>query len=70
MYRRSNTRTDLALVASGAWAKVGSKHYRHVTGIEVRYDHNAWGWRVSTDESAIWPTLELAAYEAERHAAS
>ena len=40
-------RTDIEMVASGAWVKVGRKHFRHVSGVEVRYDSNAWLWKVS-----------------------
>jgi hypothetical protein len=44
---RFNTRTDLDMVNSGAWNKVGKKHFRHVSGAEVRYDCNAWTWAVT-----------------------
>jgi len=66
--RRRNTRTDLALVESGAWAKVGSKHFRHESGIEVKYDHNAWNWQIIGGRECgyRYGTLEVAAYSAVR----
>lgn len=66
MYRRRNTRTDLELVKSGQWAKVAKKHFRHVSGVEVTYDCNAWGWIVSTSPRQVWSTLEVAAHVAEQ----
>ena len=68
MSRRRNTRTDLELVASGAWAKVGTKAFRHESGVEVRYDHNAWLWRVvgGADDGNGYKTLDVAAYSALR----
>lgn len=38
--------THRQMVNSGAWAKVGKKHYRHVSGVEVRYNCNRWLWEV------------------------
>ena len=29
---------------SQLWAKVGRKHYRHETGVEVTYDFNRFLW--------------------------
>lgn len=28
------------------WIQVASKHYRHKTGVQVKYDHNRWAWQV------------------------
>lgn len=42
--RHPNTAREIE--ASGAWCKVGRKHYRHESGIEVRYDCNRWLWIV------------------------
>ena len=47
-----------------AWAKVGNKHYIHVSGNEVSYDCNAWLWRVNSKNG--YTTLWVAKYEAER----
>lgn len=30
------TRTDLAMVASGQWTKAGKRHFRHVSGVELK----------------------------------
>lgn len=30
----------------GPWQKIGSKFYGHISGVKVRYDHNAWSWRI------------------------
>jgi hypothetical protein len=58
--------TGREMVASGQWAKIGKKHYRHVSGIEVWYDCNAWKWRTSLDKSLGWSALWVARYEVER----
>lgn len=54
-----NKRTDLQIVAAGDFAKVGKKHFRHVSGAEIKYDCNAWGWRAC---GRLWQTLEVAVY--------
>lgn len=36
----------LSDVEESEWTKVASKHYRHVTGVQVKYDHNRWAWAV------------------------
>lgn len=36
----------LSEVIPGEWVKVGSKHFKHVDGVQVKYDHNAWKWQV------------------------
>jgi hypothetical protein len=40
--RHGNTGREM--LAGGAWVKVGRRHYRHVSGAEVKYDCNLWGW--------------------------
>lgn len=47
----------------GYWAKVGKKHYIHVSGIEVIYDCNAWLWFVGNEG---YSTLWAAKYYAEQ----
>jgi hypothetical protein len=54
--------TGVEMVASGAWVKVGKKHYRHVSGEEIKYDCNAWGWRAV---GRLYTTLWMARYEVE-----
>lgn len=63
MHRHGNTATEMT--ESGEWSKVGRKHYRHVSGVEVRYDVNAWGWRVDGG-SEVWDRLYVAKAEAEK----
>lgn len=36
----------LSDVVASDWAKVASKHYKHKSGIQVKYNHNAWKWEV------------------------
>lgn len=64
--RRRNTRTDLDLVNAGDFVKVGRKHFRHVSGLEITYDSNAWHWRAV---GRLWTTLDWAAYQVRKHAA-
>lgn len=39
---RHTNETAKEMLASGEWAKVGSKHYRHVSGVEVTHDGICW----------------------------
>ena len=48
------------------WAKVGKKHYVHVSGVEVAYDCNAWLWRVDGGDG--YTTLWVAKQNAENKA--
>lgn len=61
-------RTDTEMLTSGQWAKIGTKHYRHASGIEIEYDCMAWGWKVS-GVKGVWSALWVARYEAEKLAA-
>lgn len=54
------------LLASGIWAKTGTKRYRHVSGVEVFYANNSWGWKISTDDTYVYPSLGEAVYQVER----
>ena len=48
-------RTDLQIIADGDFAKIGKKHFRHVTGAEIQYDCMAWGWRACGPmRASIW----------------
>lgn len=38
--------TFLSEVVETDWAKVASKHYKHKSGVQVKYNHNAWKWEV------------------------
>lgn len=58
--------TGIEMVNSGSWIKVGKKHYRHESGIEVRYDCNRYIWIVSTQPNHGYSTLWVARYEAEK----
>lgn len=33
-------------VVKSEWVKFGPKHFSHVSGVQVKYDHNAWAWQV------------------------
>ena len=59
-YRHENT--ALKMKNSGEWARVGSKHYLHVSGNEVKYDCNAWLWRVNggAGYTTLWAAKEMA----------
>ena len=63
MMGRRNTRTDLAMLESGEWSKVGRKHFRRFDGATVQYDCNRWHW-VATgpngENHGRWKTLEVA----------
>lgn len=49
------------------WAKVGRKHYRHDSGVEVKYNPNKWLWEVMGGENngeafgVLWAALHRAA---------
>lgn len=60
MYRNRQTRTDLEIVNAGDFVKVGKKHFRHASGIEIKHDCNAWGWRTTDEPKWVWPTLYAA----------
>jgi len=55
-------------ITSGTWAKVGKKHYRHVSGVEVRYDWKRWGWEVigGADDGNAYTTLNVAQHAGTR----
>ena len=53
-------RTDLQIVNSGDFTKVGRKHYRHESGAEISFDCMKFGWRVSADPGWIYPNLHSA----------
>jgi hypothetical protein len=55
-------------ITEGTWVKIARKHYRHVSGIEVRYDDNAWTWEVigGKDDGHRYGTLSVAQWAATR----
>jgi hypothetical protein len=55
--------TAIVIKKDSTWAKVGKKHYLHVSGNEVIYDCNNWLWRVNGKNG--YSTLWAAKYEAE-----
>jgi hypothetical protein len=61
--RHGNTATEMK--SSGEWAKIGNKHYRHISGAEVKWVPNAWGWRIN-DQRQVWDALWVAKYEVEK----
>lgn len=63
MLQARHGHTGRELVESGAWIKVGKKHYRHVDGAEIRYDCNRWGWTV-VGRPERWTALWVAAHYA------
>lgn len=65
---RTAHHTAREILATGAWVKTGDKSYKHHTGVEVTYDHNRWGWRHSNRPNALWKSLWVAVYEAEKTA--
>ncbi len=65
MTSRNNTNP---MSNDGAWAKVGSKTYRHESGVTVRYNHNAWLWTID-GETGGYRTLTVAKFYAEKKAA-
>lgn len=50
MLRMGNTGREM--VQSGTWVKVARKHYRHVSGAEIRYNSNRWLWEIVGTEHA------------------
>lgn len=54
-------------MTQGAWTKTASKTYRHVSGITVRYRHNAWTWEIvgGPADGQQYGTLKVAAYVVE-----
>jgi hypothetical protein len=65
IYRRRNTRTDLDLVNAGDFVKVGRRHFRHESGLEITYDCNRSHWLAAGN---AWQSLEWAAYQVRKAA--
>lgn len=36
----------LSSVVKSEWKSVGRKHWSHVSGVQVKYDCNAWKWQI------------------------
>lgn len=49
-------KTIKAMLATGEWAKDG-KNWKHVSGAEIRYDCNRFGWEFN---GRVYKTLEAA----------
>jgi hypothetical protein len=60
--RHPNTAKQIE--SDGQWVKVGRRHYRHCSGNEVRYDCNAWGYKINGRQE-VWPLLYIAKYYVE-----
>lgn len=43
---KRNGNTGREMVQCGEWVKVASKHYRHISGVEIRYNCNRWVWEI------------------------
>jgi hypothetical protein len=57
MYNRMPN-TAKTILTDGDFAKIGKKHYRHVSGDEIIYDCNAWAWRTPYGSwSLLWPAV-------------
>lgn len=50
------------------WDKIARKHYRHESGVEVRYNCNAWAWEIigGSEDGYKYGTLSIAQYSALR----
>ena len=61
-------RTDIDMINSGQWAKVAKKHYRHASGVEIKYDCNAWVWEAigGKEDGHCWTQLNHARWSVER----
>lgn len=53
-------------ITEGTWTKIASKHYRHIDGIEVKYNHNRWVWVIvgGRNDGQAYGTLSVAQYVA------
>lgn len=49
---------------SGEWARIGKKHYLHISGNEIQYDCNRWLWIVNGNYG--YTTLWAAKHAAEK----
>jgi len=58
--------TGREMVASGAWVKLASKHYEHISGAVIRYDCNRWVWQIVGGDA--YPLLWVARHAVERDA--
>lgn len=67
-FARRRINTALEMLASGQWVRAGSKHYRHASGEEVRYDGNRWLWmHRGSGYSALWVARDAAEKWAAAH---
>lgn len=59
-FRRNKPTTE------GTWVKIARKHYRHITGIEVRYNCNRWLWEIigGPEDGSAYGTLWVAQHSA------
>ncbi len=61
-YRMGNTAREI--VAAGDFVKVGKKHYRHVSGVEIKYNWTRWAWELP--DGRAWTLLWVAVHEVRR----
>lgn len=45
-YSKRGVRVDREMIDSGSWNKVAKKTYKHISGVVIRYDYNAWLWEI------------------------
>lgn len=62
-----NTYNDRAKpITRGTWEKIARQRYRHMSGIEVKYDCNAWAWEIvgGSRDGEMYKTLNVSQYYA------
>ena len=67
MYRQT-TRTDIDMINSGQWNRIGRKQYQNAQGVTIRYINNDWVWEIvgGANNGLRFTTLDIARYEVER----
>lgn len=67
MYRQT-VRTDIAMINSGQWARIGRKQYQNAQGVVIRYINNDWVWEIvgGASDGMRFTTLDVTRYEVER----
>lgn len=53
----NRTQRNHPMANDGSWAKIADKTYRHISGVTVAYDHNAWMWKIDGREG--YKTLSI-----------
>ena len=60
--RDMSTTAKAQPTTSGTWNRIGRKQYRHISGVEVRYNHNRWVWVIfgGAQDGNAYGTLNVA----------